>query len=292
MSIQSMTGFGKGQFQNERHSLLIEIKSVNNRFIETRFRMPGEFNELEIKLRKNIGDFFKRGTFDVYIQYKSFQDKLADRLDKVKIQNVINEFLEITENLNVKLQISAGDFLKPEFFQSSELGSSEQPELFGLLNETFENALKNLYESRVCEGQKLVEIIDDHLKKLKELFFKIGPLEGNYQLMVESRLKAQFLNFKPELRPDENRFNQELIYYLEKLDIKEEINRIKGHITEFEKIIGTRGEVGRRLDFLIQELHREINTLGAKSGLKEISDIVLEMKIEMEKIREQVANLE
>lgn len=292
MGIQSMTGFGKAQYQGEEHCLLVEIKSVNNRFIDTRFRIPGEFNQIELKLKKDIGNYFKRGSFDVYIQYRPLQNKPTQRLDKLKIKNFISEFDEISKDLNFKFHISAGDFIRPEFLQVCELDNSEKKKLFALLEEVFEGALKNLYDSRLSEGLKLSEIISNHLKKLKELFLKIEPLEGNYQALIESKLRAKFLNLKAELKLDENRLHQELIYYLERLDIKEEINRIKGHITEFEKILDSNGEVGRKLDFLIQELNRETNTLGAKSGLKEISDIVIEMKIELEKMREQVANLE
>lgn len=287
-----MTGFGKAQYQSEEHSLLIEIKSVNNRFIDTRFRIPGEFNQIELKLKKNIGNFFKRGSFDIYIHYKPLQGNSVGRLDQVKIKNFIKDFNEISQELNFKFDISAGDFFKSEFFQNTELDKPEKEKLLALVDEIFEKALKNLYDSRLSEGLKLSEIISNHLKKLKELFLQIDPLEGSYQVLVESRLKAKFLNFKTELKLDENRFHQEVIYYLERLDIKEEINRIKGHIAEFEKILDSNGEVGRKLDFLIQELNRETNTLGAKSGLKEISDIVLEMKVELEKMREQVANLE
>jgi uncharacterized protein (TIGR00255 family) len=292
VGIQSMTGFGKAQFQSENHNLLVEIKSVNNRFIDTRFRIPGEFNQLEIKFKKNISRFFKRGSFDTYISYQPLQSGSSDRLDKEKIKNLVCELKEISKELDVKIDFSAGDFLKPEFYRASETDPLEKEKLSILVDEVFEKALINLNESRQSEGLKLFEIMNDHLKKLRESFLKIGPLEKNYQELVESRLRAKFLDFKTELKLDENRYHQEVIYYLERLDIKEEINRIGGHLTEFDRILDSSGEVGRRLDFLVQELNRETNTLGAKSGLKEISDIVLEMKMELEKMREQVANLE
>ncbi len=292
MGIQSMTGFGKAQFQSEDHNLLIEIKSVNNRFIDTRFRIPGEFNQLEIKFKKSINRFFKRGSFDIYINYKPLQNKSTYCLDKEKIKNLVCQLKQISIELDLKLDLSAGDFLKPEFFQNLEINSSEKDKLSSLVDEVFEKALINLNDSRLSEGLKLLQIMSDHLKKLRESFQKIRPLERNYQELVESRLRAKFLDFKTELKLDENRYHQEVIYYLERLDIKEEINRIEGHLTEFERILDSSGEVGRRLDFLIQELTRETNTLGAKAGLKEISDCVLEMKMELEKMREQVANLE
>ncbi len=288
MGIQSMTGFGKAQFQNEDLCLLIEIKSVNNRFLETRFRLPGEFNQLEINLRKKIGIYFKRGSFDVFIQHKYLKAKNSDQLDKAKIKNLVSQFKEIS----LDFSFSAGDFLKPEFFQFCEVDPKERTKLFSLVEEVFDTGLKNLNESRLSEGLKLLQVINQHLKNFRELFNKIGPFEESYQEYVEAKLKTKFSNYKMELKLDENRFHQEVIFYMERLDIKEEINRISGHICEFERILDSSGEVGRKLDFLIQELSRETNTLGAKSGLKEISEIVLEMKLELEKMREQVANLE
>lgn len=292
MGIQSMTGFGKAQFQSENYNLLVEIKSVNNRFIDTRFRIPNEFNQLEIKFKKSISRFFNRGSFDIYINYQTLKSRSSERLDREKIKNLVCELKEISKELDIKLDISAGNFLKPEFYRPPETDPLENENLPNLVNEVFEKALINLNESRQSEGLKLFDIMNVHLKKLRESFLRIGPLEKNYQELVESRLRAKFLNFKTELKLDENRYHQEVIYYLERLDIKEEINRIGGHLTEFDRILDSSGEVGRRLDFLIQELNRETNTLGAKSGLKEISDIVLEMKMELEKMREQVANLE
>jgi len=292
VGIQSMTGFGKAQFQSENHNLLVEIKSVNNRFIDTRFRIPNEFNQLEIKFKKSISRFFNRGSFDIYINYQTLKSRSSERLDREKIKNLVCELKVISKELDIKLDISAGNFLKPEFYCHLETDPLENEKLSSLVDEVFEKALINLNESRQSEGLKLFDIMNVHLKKLRESFSRIEPLEKNYQELVESRLRAKFLNFKTELKLDENRYHQEVIYYLERLDIKEEINRIGGHLTEFDKILDSSGEVGRRLDFLIQELNRETNTLGAKSGLKEISDIVLEMKMELEKMREQVANLE
>ncbi len=283
-----MTGFGKAQYQNDEHSLLVEIKSVNNRFLESRFRLPGELNQIEIKLRKKISNFFKRGSFDVYIQHKCLKSKNLEQLDKKRIKNLITQFKEISPDF----KFSAGDFLNPEYFLICEEYTKLQTVFLPLVEELFDQGLKELREFRLSEGLKLQQVMADHLNNFNRLFEKIIPLEGTYQEYVESKLKSKFLGNRIDLNLDENRFHQEVIFYLERLDIKEEINRIQGHISEFEKILDSNGEVGRKLDFLIQELNRETNTLGAKAGLKGISELVIEMKLELEKMREQVANIE
>jgi len=188
------------------------------------------------------------------------------------------------------LHIKPTDFLRSEFMVEQDL--SKDTELADMVISAFAKAVENLMNSRLSEGAKLKEVIDNHKNTYIEHYSKIEALSETFQANVEEKLKKRFEEYKSEMPVDQPRFLQEVVFYLEKLDIHEEINRIKAHLEKLDSIISEGGEVGRQIDFLIQELNRETNTIGSKSSLKEISDCVVQMKVQLEKIREQGLNLE
>ena len=159
--------------------------------------------------------------------------------------------------------------------------------------DAFELAISDLKISREEEGSKLIDTLKMHRDEFNIHFKKVSDLRNSYQEQVKDKLTKRFENDAKELNLDEPRFLQEVIYYLEKLDIDEEINRINIHLEKLEKILtGEHLELGRQIDFLIQELNRETNTIGSKSGASEISENVVQMKVQLEKIREQALNLQ
>ena len=157
---------------------------------------------------------------------------------------------------------------------------------------SFEQALQNLKESRAEEGGKLVEKIREHLEEFSVNYKKVMPIRTQFKDQIAEKLNKKLTDKISELSIDDTRFNQEVIYYLEKYDIDEEISRIDVHLQKFIKLLDNGGEVGRKIDFLVQELNRETNTIGSKSSHDQISDCVVEMKVHLEKIREQALNLE
>lgn len=291
MSIQSMTGFGRGESQNENFSFTVDVKSVNHRFKDTRFKMSSLFAPLEIELKKLLGSKFKRGSFDIFVNYKKSQ--IADKkieLDQEKIANFISQIQETTEKLDVDMEFSPTDFLRQEFYL--ERDQKVEEEMHALMKVAFEAALKNLEASRIGEGEKLKEVLKNHKELYQKQFDIVCQKLPEFQTHVEEKLKKKFLENKEDISIDEPRFMQEVVYYLEKLDVSEEINRIKIHLEKLEKILSQKNEIGRQIDFLVQELGRETNTIGSKSSMSEISDAVVQMKVQLEKIREQGLNLE
>jgi uncharacterized protein (TIGR00255 family) len=291
MPLQSMTGFGKAEVIKDGLSLVVEMKSVNHRFRDVRFKMSSIFNPIEMELRKKLEKKYSRGSFDIFINYKKSEDgSKFDELDKSKIKKFINKMKEISVETEVPLQMRAVDFLRNEFYveqTDDSVGIMQE-----MMVEAFEAALVDLEKARMTEGEKLLVAIKGHKKNYEELFSIIEKRIDSYQKDVEERLKKKFQEVASEIKIEESRYMQEVVYYLEKMDVHEEINRIKVHLSKFDIITSLKTEIGRQFDFLIQELNRETNTIGSKSSTNEISEAVVGMKVQLEKIREQALNLE
>ena len=290
MSIQSMTGFGKGEAKNNDWTITSEVKSVNHRFKDMRFKMSSLFTPIELDLRNKVSEVFKRGSFEISLNYKKAEGKTKfDDIDEAKVSAFLDIFTDITKKNGIELSLSPTEFLRQDFFKDLD---DKSEEAHALAKEAFGAALENLKKSRLVEGEKMIQVIKNHRDIYVSHYSEISALADTFQASVEERLKKKFSEFSSELSVDEPRFLQEVVYYLEKMDVHEEINRIQSHLEKLDTILSSGGEVGRQIDFLIQELNRETNTIGSKSSLKEISENVVQMKVQLEKIREQGLNLE
>jgi uncharacterized protein (TIGR00255 family) len=291
MSIQSMTGFGRGESNNDRFSLVVEIKSVNNRYKDYRFKMSSLFNFKEVGFKKSLAKNCKRGTFDISINFK--ESDSVDKFNNLDSEKVLS-FLELAkgwgEKSQLKLDFKPTDFLRSEFMVDQEFSKDES--LMNLCEEAFGNAIVNLVALRNEEGGKLIEVVKDHLGEYEKSYQKILSQTDELQESVETKLRERFKEYQSELNIEESRFMQEIVFYMEKLDIDEELNRIASHIEKLRSLLNEGGEVGRQIDFLVQELNRETNTIGSKSSMKNTSDLVVHMKVQLEKVREQGLNLE
>ncbi len=289
--MNSMTGFGKGEASGPNFALSVEIKSVNHRFKDVRFKMSSLFNAKEIELRKLIDKNFKRGSFDIYINFKKQNNvKTFDDLDEEKVKAYINQIKEICGDSATSIDIRATEFLRPEFYKDKD--EHREQELYSLVDTAIVQAINSLQESRAQEGAALMKVLEDHKQQYASLFQTIETNAHDFEKGIREKILAKFEEYKEQLDQTDNRFSQEIIYYMEKIDIHEEINRIKTHITKLEEILLSKKEVGRQLDFLIQELNRETNTIGSKSSIAQVSEAVIQMKSQLEKIREQALNLE
>lgn len=286
-----MTGFGSGEASNDEYTVSVEIKSVNNRFKDVRFKMSSLFSSIELDLKKALGDYFKRGSFDVYVNYKRTESKSRfDDIDDAKVKIYLDKAAKMANASGIDIQISATDFLRSEFYKDADDARTEGT--IELVHEAFEKALKSLEVSRLQEGAKLVQVIKNHKESYLSHYQVITSLADTFQSQVQDKLKKRIADTAKEFSIDEPRFLQEVIFYLEKLDVHEEINRIQSHMQKLDDLLSSDGEIGRQVDFLVQEFNRETNTIGSKSGMPEISDAVVQMKVQLEKIREQALNLE
>lgn len=286
-----MTGFGRAESSSEDFSVTVEIKSVNHRFKDLRFKIPSVLNAVESDLRRILSDRFQRGSFDIYINFKRAEGKNKfDELDVQKIDDYLQVISTQAKKLGLTTQVQATEFLRSEFYKDQlDYLQTSLPEL---VIEAMKGAVDDLEKARVMEGEKLIEALKEHLNQYKNQFAEIEKRAPEFQKNVEEKLKKRFEEYGAGLHVEEPRFLQEVLFYLEKLDVQEEITRVNAHLEKFHSLLTQPGEVGRQLDFMVQELNRETNTMGSKSSLKEISETVVNMKVQLEKIREQGLNLE
>lgn len=291
MSVYSMTGFGKGEAQGQNYSITTEIKTVNNRFKDFKFRMSSLFNSVELDLRSKLENEFRRGSFDISVTYKRTEKAVTEfQVDPKKVEAYLNLMKPVFEKNNIPFQVSPTEFLRSDFYKDED--ESKESELDSLVMGSFDEAIKALKTSRAGEGKKLVDKLLEHLAIYESCLSKIEAMKLEFPDMMKEKLTNKLNEKLKDIKIDESRFLQEVVYYLEKLEIDEEINRARIHVGKLKSVLKSSGEIGRQIDFLLQELGRETNTMGSKSAVPEISTNVVEMKVQLEKIREQALNLE
>ncbi len=292
-NVHSMTGYGRSTFTSETLRLKIEIRSLNNRYLDVTFRMPKLLFALEDKMRSLVSSSLERGKIEVYIDLRR-QGEQETRL-AIK-EDLLQQYLEVFEELYIEGKIiSRPDptalINLPEVFELEEV--SDPAQLEEPLLQTLGEALNGLKEMRAIEGSHLQEEILDKAKQLRSQMDNIHLLAPDilqqYREAMEQRVKD--LLTREDLLSEE-RLEIELAIFAERKDVTEELTRIDSHLQQIDKILSEGGSIGRKLDFLAQELGREINTIGSKSSGYPISHQVIEMKSLLEQIREQVQNLE
>ncbi len=291
MSVNSMTGFGKGEATGSTYTLTTEIKTVNNRFKDFKFRMSSLFNSIEIELRSKLENEFKRGSFDISVSYKKNERAAAEfHVDPKKVAAYLDLMKPVFDEKKIAFQVSPVEFLRSDFYREDD--TDREVEMSALAKKSFDQAIAALKISRSAEGEKLVEKLLEHLAVYEICLVEVEKLKNLYPEMIKDKLTQKMAEKLKDLKVDESRFLQEVVYYLEKLEIEEEITRAKIHLDKLKSVLNSNGEIGRQIDFLLQELGRETNTMGSKSAHPDISSNVVEMKVQLEKIREQALNLE
>lgn len=291
--MKSMTGYGLYQKSDENYNVKIEIKSVNNRYAEINIRLPKNLFAIEDKIRKFIKDTVKRGKVDVFINIEYLSQNNEDiKLNIPLAKAYMKNLLDLKEELELKDPISLRDIYTFQGVVTSSISDEEDHELNNLIFQTLEGAVKKFDEFRKIEGENLKADLKEKIKNIKTLNDKIKELapislEENIKKLkenIESQLKDQSL--------DKARLSTEVALMCDKLAIDEEITRIYSHIDQFNDIIKDTNPIGRKLDFLLQELNRESNTIGSKSTNTKIINTIVVLKSEIEKIREQIQNIE
>jgi len=290
----SMTGFGSGTCEINGREFTVEIKSVNHRYCDIFVKMPMFLNCFDDQIKKNIGKKVFRGKLDVFVSYK---DK-TECSDVVEVNHSLatayyNAIMSIAEKNSLREEVSASYISRlPEVMKiSNEVGDAE--ELSKPLMAALDEAVNGLVAMRQKEGEALKSDIllkKDNIFKMIDVVEKRSPLVvAEHKERLENRIN-DLLNGKTIV--DENRIATEVAFFADKSAIDEEITRLKSHVSQLDSILNMDCPVGRKLDFLIQEMNREVNTIGSKSNDIEITNAVLDMKSEIEKIREQVQNIE
>ena len=291
--IKSMTGFGRNIYENEGREYIIEIKSVNNRFSDINIKMPRSFNYLEEKLKKEILKSVTRGKIDVFIIFNNNSDigksiKLNSEIAKIYINELkkLSNEAEIIDNINIMDISKFPDVLNIRTDEDSE--EIIEKELMIALD----GAIKSFVDMREKEGAKikndLEQRIDNISKKIEDVSNISTGLVEQYIVKLETRIKELL---KTDV-VDQTRLAQEVVIYSDKCSVEEEITRLKSHISQFLNLLNEDIAIGKKIDFLIQEMNRETNTIGSKANNLEITNYVVDIKTELENIREQVQNIE
>lgn len=290
--IRSMTGFGRGSYENEGREYLIEVKSVNHKYCDINFRMPKSFSGIENKLRKLIEEYLSRGKIDIFIDFQNFSDagnniKFNKELAKAYIKNL----KELGEETGINSEISVVDISKmPDIFKKED--NTDEELIFNELSIALNEALKNLVTMKEVEGEKLKVDLEARIEEISEKINQISNFSSGLVQEYIVKLKSRVKELMDTEIVDENRLLQEIVIFSDKSSIEEELTRLKSHVEQFKKLIKESSPIGKKLDFLIQEMNREINTIGSKANSLQITNLVIEVKTELENIREQIQNIE
>ncbi|SHJ57915.1 YicC/YloC family endoribonuclease [Tepidibacter formicigenes] len=290
----SMTGFGRGEYKDEKFHFIVECKSVNHKYIDISVKMPRKISFLEDKVKQLAKKYVKRGRVDIFIKFDLIgESDVSLNLDINLAKQYYGILNKIKEELDVLDDISVLNIAKfPDVVKMEEKDEDEET-IWNALKEALSSAFLKLKEMREVEGAKLSEDTKLRCSLLKKYIDEIEECSHNvvieYKEKLENRIKELLGN---SIDIDENRLAQEVAIYADKSSITEEIVRFKSHIKQIEKTINLNDLIGRKIDFLIQEMNREINTIGSKSSNLRITELVVEVKSELEKIREQIQNIE
>lgn len=284
--IQSMTGFGKATLQLPTKKITIEVKSLNSKGLDLNVRMPSLYREMELGLRNLIASKLERGKIDFSIYIESTAEQTSTRVNVPIVKAYINQLREVYTDADetelMKMAVRMPDTMKVE---REEIDESE----WATIQNVIEEALQNILNFRKDEGESLEKEFQLRIGNIRQFMNEALALDPERVQAIKERLQTAIAEL--QVNVDENRFEQELIYYLEKLDITEEKVRLTNHLDYFlDTIKGTEAN-GRKLGFITQEMGREINTMGSKSNHAQMQKLVVQMKDELEKIKEQVLNV-
>ena len=293
--LKSMTGYGRSEFVDENYDLFFEMKAVNHKFLDIQVKLPYFLNFCEEDIKKVVRKKLSRGRVDIFIRGKQ---KFSENNSALDVNyELASAYFEAYKSISTKLGIDAsvgiGHIVRNDNVVEVKTSEIDEEYLKNNVLESVEKAVDELVSMRIVEGENLN----------KDLLDNLSAFENNLENIIErkedvlnnqiDRLKSKLNEFCGELSEGEvNRLNLEVIFYTDKLDISEEITRLNSHIQNFKKFLNLESQVGKKIEFLLQEMNREINTIASKSNNYAISTYVIEMKVIIEKLREQIQNVE
>lgn len=287
--IKSMTSFGRASMEIDAREYLVEIKTVNHKYNDINIKINRNLSYLEDNIRKLVLEYISRGKIEVYVEANDYSEEGKEiKINKDLIHSYVKELNEIAEENNITNDISIMQILKlPDTLKIKSGNDIMEQEVLQCTRQ----ALENLIEMRTIEGNKISQDIQTRIQNIED---KIETIETQSDGLVEKyreKLKERISEICKETI-DEGRLAQEVVIYADKTSIQEELTRLKSHCNQFRKTLELDRNIGKKLDFIIQEMNREINTIGSKANCLDITNSVIEVKTEIEDIREQIQNIE
>lgn len=291
--IRSMTGFGRAKFECDGREYSVEIKSVNHKYSDISIRLPKQISYLEENIRKQIASKIFRGKIDVFINMQDYSEKGKNiKINKEFAKVYISQLKELAEETGVTYDLGITEVSK--FPEVLNITNEENEEIYwNEISQVLDIALDNFISMREAEGKKICEDIKVRIEHIKEKVLEISSYSAGlieeYIVKLNTRVK-ELMNTDIV---DENRLAQEIVIFADKSSIQEELTRLNSHIAQFLNLIEEgSAPTGKKFDFIIQEMNREVNTIGSKANSTDISRCVIELKTEIEDVREQVQNIE
>ena len=291
--MKSMTGYGRAKLQKESREYIVEIKSVNHKYLDMNIKLPRNLFCMEDRVRKSISNKISRGKIDVFITYINNGKEGKNILINKDIARLyIKELEELANENNIASGLRATEISKLPEVLNIAIDEDDEDKIWSDLNECLEEALSNFVNMRETEGERIKLDLKERLNEINENVAKIiqnstGLIE-EYVVKLRNRIKEML---DTDI-VDETRLAQEIVIYSDKISIEEEITRIKSHIEQFRTLLDEKDPIGKKADFIIQEMNRETNTMGSKSGSIDIINLVIKIKTQIEDIREQIQNIE
>ncbi len=291
--IRSMTGFGRASSDENGRNLSIEIKSVNHRYSDLNIKLPRNLIAVEDRIRKVLNENLSRGKVDVFITQKNYENEISEAsLNSSLAASYLKCLLELKERYNLRDDISVSQLARfPDVINVMQKEENME-EIWISLQSILKEAVDRLIAMREKEGQKLKEDIEKRCSSIKEIKEKIEIKAGTVTADYREKLKQRLKDLLENSVIDENRIAAEITIYADKASIDEELVRLESHVTQLLDTLKNNEAVGRKLDFIVQEMNREANTIASKANDINIVNLTLNLKNEIEKIREQVQNIE
>ena len=288
--LKSMTGYGRSIYESNKRRFIIEIKSVNHKYNDISIKMNKNINYLENTIRKKIKKNISRGKIDVHISLEELEIDKKININKNLAEKYISNIKEIAKENNTEIIINMSDILMiPDIMSANE--NVEDSELEKELLAGLDIAINNFIDMRIKEGEKIQEDLSNRLDIISKYLNEINSYSTGLVEEYIVKLKKRIKEILKEDIIDENRLSMEVVIFADKCSIEEEITRLNSHIEQFKNMLDD-NNIGKKMDFLIQEMNREINTIASKANCLNITKLVVEVKNELENIREQVQNIE
>lgn len=289
----SMTGYGRCQKTIDGRDILVELKSVNHRYLETNIKVPRNYSYLEDKIKKLAIGYVFRGKVEIYVTINAIKGKNAQvHINKDLAKSYIDALKETAEELDLVDDLKASTLLRFHDIFNVESITDDEEIIWNDVSVIATNAIEAFVDMRKIEGAKMVEDVENRLVTIDGFINQIKELSPNTISDYKKRLKAKLDEVLILKDIDENRVLTEVSIFAEKIAVDEETVRLESHLKQLSLLIKEEHQIGRKLDFLIQEVNREVNTIGSKSQDVTITSIVVDLKAEIEKIREQIQNIE
>lgn len=291
--IKSMTGFGHGEFVNEKYHFTVEIKSVNHRYLDMNIRLPKKLGLFENAVRTLLKEYLERGKVDVFITYEDLTEGSSSlRCNENVAAQYLSYLREMAEKFQIENDVTVSKLARfPDVFVMEEEPLDEE-ELWNGLEQAVRNAAERFAESRAREGEHLKQ---DLLEKLAVMDSYVDVIEARSPVLLEEyrqRLSAKLQEVLKDTTLDESRIAAEVVIYADRICVDEETVRLRSHIKGTKDALNAGGSIGRKLDFIAQEMNREANTILSKTTDLELSNIGISLKTDIEKVREQIQNIE